>query len=367
MEAEVIKQFLPDLVTAISDSVLSVADQCLAEGLITESTYKKVFESGGTSEDRARTLILAVKNSTETDPLRCFSLFLDILEGILPPVSKVALLTRMRNAISDKALVSVSQPSRNQSFPSSMAISQEFSSKNPLLGKLEESIRQHTFACAEKKSLEVKLKSKSEKIEKLRDELRDLKSNDLSLAKDKISVCETEIVELKRRIEMLESTIEEKGMSVKRGKSTINMQLRKFLELVEDEKQDLERSLDKKKAELMKTVEQHEAKLKEKEQALADIQDKHENTIKLKDLEHQVALQKKDMEIKDLKLEHQQLLTSSDGGKTGQSSQAIKDTDYLSEHDDDDDRDSIPFYDEEDSPTRSDELYHYGDEDYDRW
>ena len=107
----------------------------------------------------------------------------------------------------------------------------------------------------------------------------------------------------------------------------------------------------------MKTVEQHEAKLKEKEQALADIQDKHENTIKLKNLEHKVALQKKDMEIKDLKLEHQQLLTFSDGGKIGQSSQPIKDTDDLSEHDDDDDRDSIPFYDEEDRPIRiSDEL-----------
>ena len=56
MEAEIFKQFLPDLVRAISDNVLSVSDQCLAKGLITESTYKKVLESGGTNEDRARTL-----------------------------------------------------------------------------------------------------------------------------------------------------------------------------------------------------------------------------------------------------------------------------------------------------------------------
>ena len=138
---EVIKKFLPDLVTAISDNVLSVSDQCLSKGLITESTYKKVLESGETSEDRARTLTLAVKNSTETDPLGCFPLFLDTLEGILPSASKNALLTRMRNAIPDKALVNFSQPSRNQTFPSSMAISQEFASKNPLFGKLEESMR----------------------------------------------------------------------------------------------------------------------------------------------------------------------------------------------------------------------------------
>ena len=56
--AEIMNIFLPDLVTAISDNVLSVSGQCIAQGLITESTYKKVLESGGTSEDRARTLTL---------------------------------------------------------------------------------------------------------------------------------------------------------------------------------------------------------------------------------------------------------------------------------------------------------------------
>ena len=56
MEAQVIKSFLPDLVTAISDIVQPVSDQCLAKGLIPESVYKRVLESGGTSEDKARTL-----------------------------------------------------------------------------------------------------------------------------------------------------------------------------------------------------------------------------------------------------------------------------------------------------------------------
>ena len=56
MEAEVINGFLPDLVTAISDCVQPVSDQCLAKGLIPDSVYKRVLESGGTSEDKARTL-----------------------------------------------------------------------------------------------------------------------------------------------------------------------------------------------------------------------------------------------------------------------------------------------------------------------
>ena len=53
-----IKSFLPDLVTAVSDSVLSVSDQCLAKGLIPGNVHDQVLESGGTSEDKARTLIL---------------------------------------------------------------------------------------------------------------------------------------------------------------------------------------------------------------------------------------------------------------------------------------------------------------------
>ena len=50
-----IKTFLPDLVTAISDSVQSVSDQCLAKGLIPDSIYKSLLELGGTSEDKSRT------------------------------------------------------------------------------------------------------------------------------------------------------------------------------------------------------------------------------------------------------------------------------------------------------------------------
>lgn len=59
MEAKIIRKFLPNLI-AISDCVYSISDRCLAEGLISDSTYRKVLESGGTSEDKNRNLLLAV-------------------------------------------------------------------------------------------------------------------------------------------------------------------------------------------------------------------------------------------------------------------------------------------------------------------
>ena len=73
-----IESFLPSLITAISDCVQPVSDHCLATGLISSSVYDGVLESGGTSKDKTRTLILAVKTSTETDD-RCLEILLNIL------------------------------------------------------------------------------------------------------------------------------------------------------------------------------------------------------------------------------------------------------------------------------------------------
>ena len=97
-----ITSFLPDLVTAISDIVQPVSDQCLAKGLIPDSLHKRVLESGGTSEDKARTLVLAVKKSTETDS-RCLEILLTILEEKLPYKIRDNLLSQIRKEISEKA------------------------------------------------------------------------------------------------------------------------------------------------------------------------------------------------------------------------------------------------------------------------
>ena len=95
MAAKVVTSFLPDLVLAISDCVQPVSDQCLAKGLIPVSVYKRILESGGTSDDKARTLILAVKKSIERD-IRCFELLVKILEENFPFGSDDPLLIKIK-------------------------------------------------------------------------------------------------------------------------------------------------------------------------------------------------------------------------------------------------------------------------------
>ena len=100
MEAEVIKTYLPDLVTAISGCVQPVSDHCLSERLIPESVYKRVLESGVTQDDKARILILAVKASILTDS-GCFKTLLTILEKQLPDAAKEKLLSDIRKELTD--------------------------------------------------------------------------------------------------------------------------------------------------------------------------------------------------------------------------------------------------------------------------
>ena len=234
MEAEIFKQFLPDLVRAISDNILSVSDQCLAKGLITETTYKKVLESGGTSEDRARTLILAVKNSTETDS-RCLEIFLSILDEVLPHAIREKLLSEIRKEVTEKVNTC------RAVVPSAQAIQQlpprELAKESALqqsrqLGRFEDSIRQHERACAEKNLLEERLKVKSEKCKRLKEELGSLRAQNQEAAntQSRISACTIQIENLKERIEELQKTIEEQGMQAKRGSNTFFTQTKKLFD-----------------------------------------------------------------------------------------------------------------------------------------
>ena len=178
MEAELIKQFLPDLVTAISDCVLSVSDQCLAKGLITESTYKRVLESGWTSMDRARTLLLAIHNSTETDS-RCLEIFLSILDEVLPRASREKLLSDIRKEVTEEAnkCRAVVPPTRaiRQLLPPGELTKESALQQSSLLGIFEYIIRQSQ----EKNLLEERLKVKSEECKQLQGELETLRGQNL--------------------------------------------------------------------------------------------------------------------------------------------------------------------------------------------
>ena len=223
MEVEVITQFTPDLVTAISDNVLSVSDQCLAKGLITESTYKKVLESRGTSEDRARTLLLAVKRSTEIDS-SCFKIVLYILEENLPYRVKQSLLKSIGKEYSERSRAVVPATAQNWQIPEKELSREHILHQTMLIGHLEDSVRQHTRACTEKDMLNEKIQEQRKEIEKLKEEVQNqARDNDSRITdtESRLSTCESEVLKMKERISELELIIEEQGMKVKRRRNTL--------------------------------------------------------------------------------------------------------------------------------------------------
>ena len=188
-EAEIIRKFLPKLVTAISDCVHSVSDRCLAEGLIPDSTHRKVLESGGTSKDKARNLLLAVINSTETDS-RCFGILLNILEQVLPHGVKDKLILSMKGELSTcMSIIAVGKDSQMIHDQTRVSTNGEIVKQQTFLfEKLENAIRQQKHAYAEKKVLEENIKSKEEENKKLKNELDSLKQSQATDAATNLNI-----------------------------------------------------------------------------------------------------------------------------------------------------------------------------------
>ena len=285
MEAEVITSFLPKLVTAVSDCVQPVSDQCLAKGLIPDSVYRDILESRERNGNKARTLILAVKNSTETDS-RCLEILLNILEEQLPYGIRDSLLSAIRKEVTEKAntcraVVPLSQ--NVQLVPTEELPRESVALHSQLLGKYEDSIRQHERACAEKNLLEQRLKAKSEKCEKLKNELEVLKSQnqetssireDVARAESRISACESGVDNLKSKIKELEKIIEEQDMRARRGREVVTTETKNFFTLFAKHSQQ---------------------KLKEAE---ATVQQRAQEQIRMKEMEHKLEIQEKELKIK---------------------------------------------------------------------
>ena len=227
MEAKVIESFLPDLVTAISDCVQPVSDQCLAKGFIPDLVYKRVLESGRTSKDKARTLVQAIQTNTETDH-GCLEILLDILEKQLPHAAKEKVLSEIRKERAN--ITQTIQLLPSEELPRESALLQ-----SSLLGKFEDVIRQHERACAEKSALKEKLKAKVEEHETLKQEF-EVSKNQMQVGSsvpsgiaDRMTECEHEIEAIKARVSKLVHTIEEQGMKVKRGRITVELNTEKML------------------------------------------------------------------------------------------------------------------------------------------
>ena len=311
MPAEVITSFLPDLVTAVSDYVQSVSDQCLASGLITPSIYDKILESRDINKDKARTLIQAVSNSTETDK-RCFELFMNILEQELPYAIRDGLLEKMRREANEKAsscTAVVPSTGDLRQIPRGELPRESVVQQTHLLGKFEEDVRQHERACGDKRSLEERLKVKTEECEKLKLECHALQSKksvrkDVTEAKSKIAACESEIDNLKERVKEVEKLITEQDMQVKRGRNSVVLRTKDMFGRIAQESH---ATAWEKAREEMRMKEQ-ETKMKEYEMNI-EMQMKDKD-MSMREREHKVTIQEKDVRIRELEAERKQLQTS---------------------------------------------------------
>ena len=320
MEARVIKKFFPELVTAIGDCIHSVSDQCLAKGLLSDSTYRKILQSTGTNDDKARILLLSILSIIEGDHT-CFDIFLSALNESLPLGSTNHILSAMKNEMSckSKEIVPLSQRMSCQNkemvpLGQRMVLSQTEVSKRCItlqeyLFGLENSIRQHERACTEKRQLEEDLKSKSEEVEKLKHELKyEIPAYLIATTENRISASEAEIKELKNRMEEVESVIEDHGMKLKRGRSKMSIEMKTLFEqvngMVHDEISRIKEGSRKREEEqasqlslLAERGEQYKLTLQKKEEELRKKEGEYkthlEETIQ-KEIEHRKTLKEEE-------------------------------------------------------------------------
>ena len=334
MEAQVIKSFLPHLVTTISDCIYPVSDQCLAKGLISDSTYRTILQSTGTNDDKARNLlssILVIIEADHADSSTCFEIFLSILNENLPPGSR-GILSAMKkelNEISYKFKTIVPLGQRLGAVPSATELSSRcVTYQNSLVGRLEDSIRQHERACAEKRQLEEDLKSKSEEVEKLKHELKYQTPTSLIIAttESRISANEAEIMELKSRIEEVEFVIEDQGMKLKRSRNKMGMEMKALFEQLNEAVQDeiarvreggrkREEEQASQLSQLAEEGEQYRMTLQKKEEEFRKMEEYKiylEESIQKKELEHKKALKEEEEKhkttLQQLEAKHQKAL-----------------------------------------------------------
>ena len=273
MAAKMIKSFLPDLVTAISDCILPMSDQCLAKGLISNSTYKTILESNKTGEVKSRILLQAVISSTETDST-CLDLFLEGLDQILPSIIKDKLLSEIREKQGSTSKSAVQSFQTVQLVPTEALPRETAAIHTKLLGRFEDVIRQHASACAQKQLFKERLKKKWEECESLKDPLTFLQFETQNGINTLIDMCETEITGLKAKITELENALEDLGTQVKRTRNTVIMETRKlFIQVVQHS--------------------QEQVKQAEREKETV-IEQRVKDESKIKKLEHKLAIQERD-------------------------------------------------------------------------
>ena len=247
MESEVIRSFLPDLVTAISCCIQPVSDQCFAKGLIPESVYEAVLESRDNSKGKARNVIQTVRKTIKTDSSRMDE-FLNILDeqptcqNLLSDIRKQTL----ENANTCREVVplqchvhqsSTEQAPRETALPQSTLLDRY---EDSILDRYEGSIRQHERVLSEKDRLEMTLKEKTKECDRLKRELNEaLKSQTspvnetVANTQSRLTTFESEVETLRAKCSQLETAIEEQGMQVRGERNTVLTVGKNMFEMVE--------------------------------------------------------------------------------------------------------------------------------------
>ena len=305
LEADIIKQFVPDLITAISDIVTVVSDHCLAKGLISESTSRRMLESSIGREERARTIVHSIIGCIKTDS-SCFEIFLEILNEVLPFRIKEKLVSMLKKELDDrstmcKSVIPLSQSSQPILLEDRLQCIQQQSS---FLDKFENSVSQRASASTKKSLYEETLRGTIDESRRLRtkldtlsqcDEANSLNDREIQSTRNRLSTCEAEMTNLRQRIEELECIIEEESMRARRGRNVLRVETKRLLEEFAHQSQDqLTIALRNKEQEHKQILIKREAEIQKKIQ--------EEMNLKIKDLEHKVALQEMEIKIKELEL-----------------------------------------------------------------
>ena len=300
-----------------------MSDQCLVKGLLSDSTYRKILQSTGTNDDKARILLLSILSIIGDHT--CFEIFLSALNESLPLGSTIHILSAMKKELNEMSCKNKEiVPLGHRMVLSQTEVSKRcITQQECLFGRLEDSIRQHERACAEKRQLEEDLKSKSEEMEKLKHELKyKILANLIATTENRISASEAEIKELKNRMEEVESVIEDNGMELKRGRSKLSIKMKALLEqAVHDEISCIKEGLRKREEQasqlslLAERGEQYKLTLQKKEEELRKKEEEYkthlEETIQKKEIEHRKTLKEEDSHktiLQQLEAKHQKAL-----------------------------------------------------------
>jgi phage shock protein A len=227
-EVRVIQLFTPELILALTGSVGSASDMCLAKGIISDSLHRKLLECTS-SEDKVRRLLQCTRSTINVDK-RSYRLFLSILESTVPAAVKETLLSAIKEKYEE---LSKATDYLNVGVVAGDHLVKEFESEESdastnfrvMVDQFKEAVKEHARACVEKEMLEKELEKKQEENEELKKELEIALiaggSDDENIRKlrERIAAYESEIKKMKESIAELDKKIEEYRMNEKREES----------------------------------------------------------------------------------------------------------------------------------------------------